>query len=241
MSLRGLRQRERSGGVQLEAPVAQQGEAPLGALARLVGKASRQGRQREGAYLLRLRREHGEVDRIGRAASATVQDEVPERGETAKPFLDGGLTDGVEDEIDAPIAGESQHFVRKLGLHVVDGRGGAALLPPAAEWTSTLLPGPVESTVCRRWYAVSTWIRSAAPSTKLTESGSGMTMNEGDTQYSAYARPGKGGRGVPMNEGDTQYPASARLVKAATRIPGCTFVTPSPPASTTPAASIPGM
>src|SRR5262245_22572419 len=46
---------------------------------------------------------------------------------------------------------------------------------------------------------------------------------------------------MAMNEGDTQYSAYARLVKAATRIPGRTFVTPSPTASTTPAASIPGM
>src|SRR4029453_2374238 len=65
--------------------------------------------------------------------------------------------------------------------------------PPAAEWTSTLLPGPVESTVCRRWYAVSTWIRSAAPSTKLTESGSGMTMKERHTQIPRVRAARKGG------------------------------------------------
>src|SRR3989442_6109262 len=43
-----------------------------------------------------------------------------------------------------------------------------------------------------------------------------------------------------MNAGDTQYSAYARLVNAATRIPGGRFVTPSPTASITPAASMPG-
>src|SRR5215471_12666728 len=128
MSLGGLGQRKRPGDVQLEASVAQQGEAPIGALARLVGEASRQGRQREGADLLRLRREHGEVDWIRWVAGATVQDEVPERGETAEPFLDGGLADRVENEIDASIAGEPQHFVRELVLDVVDDRVRAGLL-----------------------------------------------------------------------------------------------------------------
>src|SRR5262245_31535639 len=44
-----------------------------------------------------------------------------------------------------------------------------------------------------------------------------------------------------MNAGDTQYSAYARLVNAATRIPGRTFVTPSPTASITPATSMPGV
>src|SRR5437867_13280550 len=100
MSLRRLRQRERPGDVQLEASLAQKREAPIGALACLVGEAARQRRQREGADLLRLRREHREVDRIRRPAGPTVQDEVPERGETAQPLLEGRLADRVEDEID---------------------------------------------------------------------------------------------------------------------------------------------
>src|SRR5215470_4451205 len=95
----------------------------------------------------------------------------------------------------------------------------ASPTPPAAACTRTVLPGPVVSMVWSAWYAVSTWIRNAAPSTKLVESGSGMAMNAGDTQYSAYAR----------------------LVKAATRMPGRTFVTPSPTASITPATSMPGV
>src|SRR5580765_2478364 len=44
-----------------------------------------------------------------------------------------------------------------------------------------------------------------------------------------------------MNAGDAQYSAYARLVKAATRMPGRRFVTPSTTASITPAASMPGI
>jgi hypothetical protein len=59
----------------------------------------------------------------------------------------------------------------------------------------------------------------AAPSTKLTNSGRAITMEAGARQYSAYDL----------------------LVKAATRAPGPTSVTASPTASTTPAASMPGV
>ena len=44
-----------------------------------------------------------------------------------------------------------------------------------------------------------------------------------------------------MDAGAWQYSAYAFTVKAATRIPGRTPVTPSPTASTTPAASMPGV
>ena len=44
-----------------------------------------------------------------------------------------------------------------------------------------------------------------------------------------------------MDSGAWQYSAYDFTVKAATRVPGFTPVTPSPTASTTPAASMPGV
>src|SRR5215470_1364107 len=125
MRLRRLRQRERLADVELEPALAYEREAPLGALARLVGKAPRQGRQRERADLLRLRGEDGEVERIRRAARVPVEDEVAEGRQAAKPFLEGWLADGVQDEIDAAIAGQAQHLVGELLLRIVDHRVGA--------------------------------------------------------------------------------------------------------------------
>src|SRR5882672_4768477 len=105
MRLRRLRHRVRPGDVELEASLAHEREAPLGTLAGLVGKASRQGRQRERAHFLRLRGEDRQVERIWRAARASVEDDVPEGGQTAKALLERRLADGVEDEIDAAVAG----------------------------------------------------------------------------------------------------------------------------------------
>src|SRR5438552_1744979 len=70
-----------SGVVARPSPRRRADDAPLGALARLVGEAPRQGRQRERAHLLRLRGELREVQRIRRAACAAVEDDVPEGGQ----------------------------------------------------------------------------------------------------------------------------------------------------------------
>src|SRR5438445_195749 len=72
-----------SGVVARPSPRSRAAGAPLGAGARLGGKASRQGRQRERAHLLRLRGKRREVERIRRATRAAVEDDVPEGGQTA--------------------------------------------------------------------------------------------------------------------------------------------------------------
>src|SRR6266849_1733743 len=106
MRLRCLSQRERLADVELEPSLAHEREAPLGALPRLVGKAPCQGRQRERAHLLRLRGEDREVERIRSAASTSVEDDVSEGRQTSQPVLERRLSDRVEDEIDAAIAGQ---------------------------------------------------------------------------------------------------------------------------------------
>ena len=52
----------------------------------------------------------------------------PKAARQRRPSSNVGLPDGVEDEIDAAVAGQPQDLVGELVLHVVDDRVGARFL-----------------------------------------------------------------------------------------------------------------
>src|SRR2546422_11204684 len=82
MGVGRLGQRERLVDVQLQLALTQEREAAVGALAGLVRKVPCDRRQREAAHLHRLRRERGDVERVGGAARASVECQVTEGRQT---------------------------------------------------------------------------------------------------------------------------------------------------------------
>src|ERR1700733_3678948 len=78
-------------------------------------------RHDKAADLLRFREQMPpHIDRIGRAARASIENEMTERSEAREALLEGRLPDRIEDQIDAVPVGDTHRLSREIMGRIVD-------------------------------------------------------------------------------------------------------------------------
>src|SRR5262249_13302162 len=127
MRIRCLRQRKRLADVDAKPTLTHELPAAIGALAELVVERPEHRRERDRADGERVGKERGETQGIGRAARASVEDQMSEWRQTPKSILYRRFPHGVQDEIGAAMVREPEHFVRELLRRIVDDGIGAVL------------------------------------------------------------------------------------------------------------------
>src|SRR5271168_2939183 len=95
-----LRQRERLAYQQLELALGDQLERFLESASHQLGHGGHRV-QREGAHLGRFLEQLEQVERLGRSARASIENQMPKRRKAGQPFVHRGRADGVQDQIDA--------------------------------------------------------------------------------------------------------------------------------------------
>jgi hypothetical protein len=67
------------------------------------------------------------MEGVGRSAGAAVENEMPERCQTADAFFQRRLPNRVEDQVDTAVVREPERFVSELLARIVDDSVGAVI------------------------------------------------------------------------------------------------------------------